>query len=87
MQVTPPDTAEQPPTLFSNPAPLRAGEDLLAWVGPEGGFAAEEREALEAACEIVLDLGPQRLRAETAALAVACRLLLPTMATKPRGAR
>ena len=29
LQVTPPNTAEQPPTLFSNPAPLRAGEDLV----------------------------------------------------------
>ena len=53
------------------------GRPLLAWVGPEGGFATEERQALAAAAEFVLDLGPQRLRAETAALAVACRLLLP----------
>lgn len=29
LQVTPPDTAEEPPTLFDNPAPLRAGEDLV----------------------------------------------------------
>jgi V/A-type H+-transporting ATPase subunit I len=29
LQVTPPETAEQPPTLFSNPSPLRAGEDLV----------------------------------------------------------
>ena len=29
LQVTPPGPAEQPPTLFSNPAPLRAGEDLV----------------------------------------------------------
>lgn len=50
---------------------------ILAWVGPEGGFADEEREALAGCCEFALDLGPQRLRAETAALATACRLLLP----------
>jgi 16S rRNA (uracil1498-N3)-methyltransferase len=54
---------------------------LLAWVGPEGGFAAEERAALAATADFVLDLGPQRLRAETAALALACRLLLPEPAT------
>ncbi len=52
-------------------------ESPLVWIGPEGGFSAEEREALEAACVFRLDLGPQRLRAETAAVAAACRLLLP----------
>ena len=31
LQVTQPDTAEQPPTLFHNAAPLRAGEDLVAF--------------------------------------------------------
>jgi V/A-type H+-transporting ATPase subunit I len=31
LEVVPPDAAEQPPTLFSNPAPLRAGEDLVAF--------------------------------------------------------
>jgi 16S rRNA (uracil1498-N3)-methyltransferase len=59
---------------------LEPGCPLLAWVGPEGGFAADERAALAATADIVLDLGPQRLRAETAALAVACRLLLPAPA-------
>jgi len=63
--------------LGQSPFALEPGRALLAWVGPEGGFAAEERAALAAAAEFVLDLGPQRLRAETAALAVACRLLLP----------
>ena len=29
LQVAPPDPAEQPPTLFNNPPPLRAGEDLV----------------------------------------------------------
>ncbi len=58
---------------------------LLAWVGPEGGFAEEERGALTGSCDFVLDLGPQRLRAETAAIATACRLLLPPAAEKTAG--
>lgn len=59
-------------------APLAAGaRPLLAWIGPEGGFASEERSALAAAATLALDLGPWRLRAETAALALACRVLLP----------
>lgn len=49
---------------------------LLAWIGPEGGFASEERAALAATAPLALDLGPWRLRAETAALALACRVLL-----------
>ena len=72
--------------LGQAPFALEPARPLLAWVGPEGGFAAEERAALAAAAPLVLDLGPQRLRAETAALAVACRLLLPpaTAAEGPR---
>lgn len=56
---------------------IAAAESTLVWIGPEGGFSEEEREALEMACVFRLDLGPQRLRAETAAVAAACRLLLP----------
>lgn len=61
-------------------------QPLLAWIGPEGGFASEERAALAAAATVALDLGPWRLRAETAALALACRVLLPTapLAAGPR---
>ncbi|MBM4117271.1 16S rRNA (uracil(1498)-N(3))-methyltransferase [bacterium] len=62
------------------PLPAADARPLLAWIGPEGGFAAEEREALGAVAEAALDLGPWRLRAETAALALACRLLLPVPA-------
>jgi len=47
-----------------------------AWIGPEGGFAAEEREALAAAGAAPLGLGPHRLRSETAALALAARILM-----------
>jgi 16S rRNA (uracil1498-N3)-methyltransferase len=48
-----------------------AGAPALAvLVGPEGGFAAEEREALVAHRNIVrLALGPRILRADTAAVA------------------
>jgi 16S rRNA (uracil1498-N3)-methyltransferase len=58
-------------------------DEFLAWIGPEGGFSAEERQALAAAGARPLSLGPHRLRAETAALAMACRLLL-TGAGSPR---
>jgi 16S rRNA (uracil1498-N3)-methyltransferase len=43
---------------------------LAVLVGPEGGFAPEERELLLARCNIVrLALGPRILRADTAAVA------------------
>jgi 16S rRNA (uracil1498-N3)-methyltransferase len=38
-------------------------------VGPEGGFAEEELAELTAAGALLVDLGPRRLRSETAALA------------------
>jgi len=42
----------------------------LILIGPEGGFAEEEREAVRAASNaIAISLGPRILRAETAALA------------------
>ena len=55
-----------------------AERGTLAWIGPEGGFAEVEREALIASGAAALSLGPQRLRSETAALALACRFLLPS---------
>jgi 16S rRNA (uracil1498-N3)-methyltransferase len=58
-------------------APGPEAGELLAWVGPEGGFSESEREALAGAGAVSLSLGPQRLRSETAALALACRFLLP----------
>jgi len=42
---------------------------LLLVIGPEGGFAQDEIEALTAAGAKVFSLGPRRLRAETAAVA------------------
>lgn len=48
----------------------RAGDRAAILIGPEGGFAAEERTALEAAPgALAMSLGPRILRAETAAIA------------------
>ncbi len=57
---------------------MEQGRTHLAWVGPEGGFDDSEREALREAGALALNLGPLRLRSETAALALACRF--PSMA-------
>jgi 16S rRNA (uracil1498-N3)-methyltransferase len=56
-------------------APL-AGFDrpVVALVGPEGGFTAEELAAVEAAGGRRVSLGPHVLRIETAAIALAARL-------------
>jgi 16S rRNA (uracil1498-N3)-methyltransferase len=47
--------------------------DVVAAVGPEGGFAAEEVEAALAAGWRTVGLGPRILRVETAALVMAVR--------------
>jgi 16S rRNA (uracil1498-N3)-methyltransferase len=48
----------------------RAGAPLALLVGPEGGFAPEERELLLSRPQLVrLSLGPRILRADTAAVA------------------
>ena len=50
------------------PATLRAGEDAMIFIGPEGDFSQEEITfALANGCEEIT-LGRQRLRTETAAL-------------------
>jgi 16S rRNA (uracil1498-N3)-methyltransferase len=51
---------------------LRAGQDLVVTVGPEGGFTEEEVRQAKAAGWGVVDLGPRILRVETAAVALAC---------------
>ena len=51
-----------------------AGSALLV-VGPEGGFEPAEIDALKAAGAVSFSLGPRRLRAETAAVAVAAMAL------------
>jgi 16S rRNA (uracil1498-N3)-methyltransferase len=48
--------------------------ELLALVGPEGGFTPEELAAATAAGAVRASLGPHILRIETAAIALAARL-------------
>jgi 16S rRNA (uracil1498-N3)-methyltransferase len=51
-------------------AAARAGRPLAVLIGPEGGFAGEEREALLKLPNVVrIALGPRILRADTAAVA------------------
>jgi 16S rRNA (uracil1498-N3)-methyltransferase len=47
---------------------------VVAFVGPEGGFTAEELAAVEAAGGRRVALGPHVLRVETAAVALAARI-------------
>lgn len=47
---------------------VKAPETVLAMVGPEGGFSADEVAAARAAGFRVVGLGPRILRAETAAI-------------------
>ncbi len=50
--------------------PSAATEPWAILVGPEGGFAVEERELLRASpCTVPVSLGPRILRSETAAIA------------------
>ena len=52
------------------PAEARAGLPLAVLIGPEGGFAEDEREALRKRPNVVrIALGPRILRADTAAVA------------------
>lgn len=52
------------------------GRQILALVGPEGGFTAAEVEAAERAGAMPTSLGPHILRIETAAIALAARLVV-----------
>ena len=47
---------------------------VVVLVGPEGGFTAEELAAVDAAGGRRVSLGPNVLRIETAAIALAARL-------------
>ncbi len=53
----------------------RKAESVVLVVGPEGGFEPDEIGALKAAGAVTFSLGPRRLRAETAAVAVAAMAL------------
>ena len=52
------------------PAELLAGEEILALVGPEGGFSGAEREMLREHGARRVWLGPYILRTESAAAAI-----------------
>ncbi len=61
-----------PIAALSAVRPFHCGEafGVAVLIGPEGGFAAEEREALGGLASVVrLSLGPRILRADTAAVA------------------
>ena len=53
------------------------GVDVVAAVGPEGGFTDDEVERARAAGWTVVGLGPRVLRVETAAMVLAIRAALP----------
>ena len=53
-----------------------AAEKISILIGPEGGFAREEIRAAEDASFQPVSLGRRRLRAETAAIAAACSVML-----------
>jgi 16S rRNA (uracil1498-N3)-methyltransferase len=57
-------------THLSGLAPLASYPSVIALIGPEGGFAAEEIDKAGQAGFIPVSLGRQILRAETAALSV-----------------
>lgn len=50
-------------------AVLEDADDTALWIGPEGGFAEKEIEALLNLGAVTFSLGDRRLRAETAAIA------------------
>lgn len=53
---------------------LHKNEDALVLIGPEGDFSEEEVQKAVSKGFIPINLGPSRLRTETAAL-VACHIL------------
>jgi len=72
--------AAQGPVATQGPAALfrdarAASAEIVAMIGPEGGFTQEEIDRILAAGFRACSLGPRILRAETAALAAAAILL------------
>jgi 16S rRNA (uracil1498-N3)-methyltransferase len=65
-----------PGGISLDPRGLAEARSLLALVGPEGGFTAAEIAAAEQAGAIRVGLGPHILRIETAAIALAARLVV-----------
>lgn len=58
-------------TSLERPRPL---QDVMGVVGPEGGFAPEELEAIRQSGGQLVSLGPRRLRTETAGLVLMAKL-------------
>lgn len=69
------DEEEAPPLLRSTPAERPAGSRIAVLVGPEGGWTGAERQISAAAGWQPVSLGPQVLRAETAAAAALAVLM------------
>lgn len=69
------DEAEAPPLLRAMPAERPGGSHLAVLVGPEGGWTDAERESAEGGGWLSVSLGPQILRAETAAAAAVAVLM------------
>ena len=59
--------------------------EVIALVGPEGGFTDQELTAAEHAGVIRISLGPHILRVETAAIALAARLVSSPLSTPSVG--
>lgn len=76
------DTAPGLPPLGACVAAATAGP-LVLWVGPEGGFAPDEREAAHAAGLGLASLGGAALRTATAAVAAAAVVLASAPPTRP----
>jgi len=60
------------------PLPASIAGDVIALVGPEGDFTPDEWSAIAGAGFLSVDLGPRRLRAETAALSLLAGIGLTT---------
>ena len=63
------DEAEASPILSAVPAMRKAADRVAILAGPEGGWTERERAEIAAAGWPAVSLGPQILRAETAAIA------------------
>jgi len=69
------DEGQAPPLLRSVPAERPAGSHVAVLVGPEGGWTGDERQLAAGAGWPPVSLGPQVLRAETAASAAVAVLM------------
>jgi len=78
----PPDVTRWAGRPGGDPDPVPPDGPRALLVGPEGDLTPEEWGRVEAAGFLPIDLGPRRLRAETAALA----LVIKAGLTTPRGA-